>query len=125
MHQMQNKKMFITIAVFVLLAVVFFANKYHEARIDRRAKFLVPLGALKEAHFTHEGFTNDSFTVYSYINQFIVGGTNYQCEFAVQSDFYFEGKGFLAMTTNVDYVWIDKKRGAIPLIRPQIFPPGF
>jgi hypothetical protein len=122
---MQNKKLLVAIAVFVLVAVAFITNKYNEARIDRRTKFIVPLSALKESHFAHEGYTNDSLTVYPYTNQFIVGGTNYQCEFAVQSDFYFEGKGFLAITTNVDYVWIDKKRGAIPLIRPQILPPGF
>jgi hypothetical protein len=67
-------------------------------------------------------------TVYPYTNRFNIDGTVYQCEFTVESvDLYLRNRGFLTITTNDIFVWVDKKRGVMPLGRGPAFtfPPGF
>jgi hypothetical protein len=109
---------------FFLMCIVWGIKDY---RNGHRAQILEVRMWLKEAHFDHEGYTNDSLgvtVVYPYTNQFTIDGTNYQCDFAAKSE-VFRGRGFLAVTTNVIYVWVDEKRGVIPLIPPRLYPPGF
>jgi hypothetical protein len=121
-------KTFLVIVVLLLLGVLaFFANKYYEARTDRRAQFLEVRVWLKEAHFDHEGYTNDFIgltEVYPYTNRFTIDGTNYVCEFAARSEL-FRDRGFLAVTTNLVYVWVDKKGGVVPLEPGLHYAPGF
>jgi hypothetical protein len=60
-------------------------------------------------------------------DRFDVGGTVYQCEFAVESaDLYVRNRGFLAITTNAVIVWVDRKQDVTPLGRAPTFtlPPG-
>jgi len=120
-------KTFVVIVMLGLFALAFFANKYYEARTNRRAQFIEIRAWLKEAHFNHEGYTNDFLgltVVYPYTNRFTIDDTNYQCEFAARSEL-FRGRGFLAVTTNVVYVWIDEKGGEIPLTPRRPYPPGY
>ena len=65
-----------------------------------------------------------SMTVYLYTNRVTADGTSYQCEFAVTND-WFQNRGFLTITTNEVFVWIDIKRGVMPLGTRANFPPGF
>lgn len=120
-------KTFLVIVVLGLGVLAFFANRYYEARTNRRAQFIDVRVWLKEAHFDHEGYTNDSIgltEVYPYTNRFTIDGTNYVCEFAARSEL-FRGSGFLAVTTNGVYVWIDKKGRVMPLEPGLHYPPGF
>jgi hypothetical protein len=108
---------------FFMMCIVWGIQDY---RNGHRAQILEVRLWLEEAHFNHEGYTNDFHgmtIVYPYTNQFTIDGTNYQCDFAAESE-VFRGRGFLATTTNGIYVWVDEKRGAIPLIS-RIYPPGF
>jgi len=117
----------VVVVVLGLFVLAYFANRYYEVRTNRRAQFIEVLAWLKEAHFDHEGYTNNVLgltVVYPYTNQFMIDGTNYQCDFAAQSE-VFRGRGFLAVTTNVTYVWVDEQRGVIPLTPPRLYPPGF
>ena len=86
------------------------------------------MNELKEAHFEFQkygAFTNRlrGVVVYSYTNRFMIDGTNYQCEFAAESE-EFRERGFLTITTNLMLIWVDKKHGMIPLGRARPFPPG-
>jgi hypothetical protein len=120
-------KTIIVVVVLGLFVLAFFAIRYYEARTNRRAQFIEVLAWLKEAHFDHEGYTNDFIgltEVYPYTNRFTIDGTDYLCEFAARSEL-FRGRGFLAVTTNAAYVWIGDKGGVIPLGPPLRYPPGF
>src|SRR5213594_2379925 len=44
------------------------------------------------------------------LNRYLLQGTNYQCQFAVESRLFGQ-HGFLAITTNDTLIWIDNKRG--------------
>jgi hypothetical protein len=59
--------------------------------------------------------------VYPCTNSFVVAGTNYQCEVCADRDEF--KTGTLAIATNGVWLWIDRKRGAIPLVG-RLFPPG-
>ncbi|HEY3930985.1 MAG TPA: hypothetical protein VGM58_01295 [Verrucomicrobiae bacterium] len=122
-------KIFISIVGIVLvLALLFLLFLYGSATADRRARFINTMSDLKEAHFElqkYGAFTNrfQDESIYSYTNQFRINGTNYQCEFAVEcADF--QDRGFLTITTNEIFIWVDKKRGVMPLVRPLTFQPG-
>ncbi len=52
----------------------------------------------------------NSLRPYLYTNVLTVNGTNYTCVVAYE-DVKFYGKGFLAATTNGDFLYLDKKRG--------------
>jgi hypothetical protein len=116
--------------LFVVL-VLFLLLLHGLATSDRRAEFINMTSDLLEAHveFQHDGsFTNHfRYTDISYCtNQFVVAGTTYQCEFTAERD-QFGNFGVLAITTNQVFVWIDKKRGVLPLFSrgtPVKFPPG-
>ena len=118
----------IFLAVVVVLVLLAFVLLHGLASGERRARFINTMAALKEAHYELQkdgGFTNyfRNMNVYPYTNQLSVAGTNFQCEFAVESD-EFRARGFLTITTNEVFVWVDKKRGVIPLVSPRTFPPG-
>ncbi len=115
--------------VLTVLVLGLFALVYGEASADRRAKFIATKASLMEADIElHKfgAFTNhfQDMSVYPYTNRFTIDGTDYQCEFAVEcADF--TNQGFLTITTNRIFVWVDKRRGLMPLVTPRIFPPGF
>lgn len=120
---------FFTAVLLLVLFFLFFAYSYGNAY--RRAKFITTMNDLHEAHIEAErdgAFTNHfkNINIYSYTNRYVVEGINYQCEFAAERA-EFRNQGFLAITTNQVFVWIDKKRGVIPLIvrKTTPFPPGF
>jgi len=112
-----------------LLAAFLLLFFYEAGRAETRARFINTMNDLKEAHIElqkYGAYTNQSRyeTVYPYTNRFVVDGTDYQCEFAAECD-EFTNRGFLTITTNKVFVWVDKKHGVIPLLRPRTFPPGF
>jgi hypothetical protein len=118
----------IFIAAILVLALFLLVFLYGSASAERRAHFISTENALKEAHIELQkfgGFTNyfRDMNVYPYTNQLTTEGTNYQCEFAIESE-EFKERGFLTITTNEVFIWVDKKRGLIPLIKPLTFPPG-
>jgi hypothetical protein len=120
-------KTLIVIVVVGLFVLAFVVNRYYEFRTNHRAQFITVFAWLKEARFDHKGYTNGDFwqtEIYPYTNRFTIDGTNYVCEFAARSQ-VFGGRGFLAVTTNWAYVWIDDKGKVIPF-RPGLrYPPGF
>jgi len=120
---------FFTAVLLLVVFFLFFAYSYGNAY--RRVRFIDTMNSLKEAHIEAEqygAFTNyfKNINIYSYTNSYVIKGTNYQCEFAAERA-EFGNQGFLAITTNQVFVWIDKKRGVIPLIvrKTTPFPPGF
>lgn len=71
---------------------------------------------------------NGTTKPYLFTDAATVGGTQYQCVIAVETS-YFQGDGFLAMTTNDQFIFFDKRRGpfVIPSTgyhRARLFPPG-
>jgi hypothetical protein len=120
------------LAAIVLAVVLFFGLLYVLATADNRGKFINTESALIEAHIELQvcgAFTNHfryekTYEMYPYTNRFTIDGTSYQCEYAAKRA-EFKDRGFLTITTNQIFVWVDKKRGVIPLVRPRIFPPGF
>src|ERR1700722_15836470 len=126
---MAMKAFIVSLSVLAFLVVVLLVCAFAELRADRRSQFFRAINGLREAHTElHKSgaFTNESrsMTVYLYANRVIADGTSYQCEIAVTND-WFQNRGFLTMTTNEVFVWIDNKRGAIPLGTRATFPPGF
>ena len=70
-------------------------------------------------------FTNNDkyIAVHSYTNQFLINGTNYQCELAAECA-RLRDLGFLTTTTNRDLVWIDARGRRTPM-EGRKWPPGF
>jgi hypothetical protein len=123
------KALIVSLSVLAFLVVAFFLFAFDELRADRRSQFVTAVNGLREAHLElhqYGGFTNysHSMTVYLYTNRVTADGTSYQCEFAVTND-WFQNRGFLTITTNEVFVWIDNKRGVMPLGTRANFPPGF
>jgi hypothetical protein len=121
-----------TFIVILGLAIVGFlcVFMYGSAVAERNARFIHVMNDLKQAHMElqlHGPFTNRFRTsdVYPFTNRIDILGTNYHCEFAAQSE-DFRGKGFLTITTNQVFIWIDKKLGATRLkTGPLELPSGF
>lgn len=119
--------------MLLVLVVLLFGLLYGLARGEHRARFIIAMNELREANLERQkygAFTNQfrADTVSPYTNRFKVEGTVYQCAFTVESvDLSIRERGFLTITTNDVFVWVDKKRGVMPLGRvPAItFPPGF
>jgi hypothetical protein len=111
------------------LAVLILFYCYAAGKADTRARFINSMNDLREAHveFQQYGAFTNQFrhqVVYPFTNRFAINGTDYQCEFAIECD-DFTNRGFLTITTNEMFVWVDKKRGVIPLVKSHTFPPGF
>jgi len=71
---------------------------------------------------------NGTAKPYLFTNVVSIGGTQYQCAVAIELSF-FQGDGFLAMTTNQQFIFHDKKRGPLLIpasgyYRARLFPPG-
>ena len=71
---------------------------------------------------------NGTAEPYLFTNVVSVGGTQYQCAVAIEMS-YFRGDGFLAMTTNQQFIFLDKQRGPLMIppsgwYRARLFPPG-
>jgi hypothetical protein len=123
------KALIVSLSVLALLIVALLVFAYAELSADRRSQFFSAVNGLREAHIElhqYGSFTNysRSMTVYLYPNRVAADGTSYQCELAVTND-WFQDRGFLTITTNEVFVWIDNKRGVIPLGTRATFPPGF
>ena len=123
-------KILVAIVVLVLLALLIFIFPPLESRVDHRAWLTNSKVALREADTElHKfgAFTNyysQYITVHSYTNRFIVDGTNYQCELAAECE-RLKYRGFLTITTNQIFIWVDKKGGLTPLVAPRFEPAGF
>ena len=119
-----------TFAALALVSVVLVMGLlYVLATADNRAKFTGTKRLLIEAHLelqTYGAFTNHfrDVNLYPYTNLFSAGDATYQCEFAAERA-EFKGRGFLTITTNRVFVWVDKERGIIPLDGSRTLPPGF
>jgi hypothetical protein len=130
------KRWVTVVAVLIVLAAVLFWLR-HELKIsERHHDFMMSELVLEEAQLElHQdgNFERKSglMTVYPYTNHVFFGGTNYQCELAVKFAVgvsYLGDEGFLTITTNQVFVWIDKTKGVIPVGRvgeAQRLPPGF
>jgi hypothetical protein len=124
------KKWLIIGLLFVVL--VGFVLLHGQASSERRARFINVANMLLEAHLElqHDGaFTNHfrDTDITSVSNVFVVGGTNYQCEFTAAND-EFRDYGLLAITTNQIVIWIDKKQQVFHVYSRDThfkFPPGF
>ena len=65
-----------------------------------------------------------TYEMYPYTNRFTIDGTIYQCEYAAKRA-EFKDRGFLTITTNQIFVWVDRKGGLTPLVEPRMHPAGF
>ena len=127
------KKSTKVLTVLAVLAAFFVVLLYCTARGSHRARFIIAMNELRSANLQlqkYGAFTNQfrGDTVYPYTNRFDMDGTVYQCQFAVESvDLYLGKRGLLTITTNDIIVWVDKKRGVMPLGKEPAFPfpPGF
>jgi hypothetical protein len=125
---------FVVVAVVLIMLVALFSAFFHfVARGSHRARFIIAMNELREAHAElqkYGAFTNRlrDDTVYPFTNRFEIEGTVYQCEFAAieSADLYVRHRGFLKITTNEVFVWVDKERGVMPLGSGSAFrfPPG-
>jgi hypothetical protein len=114
-----------------LLAAFLLVFCYAAGRAESRARFVNLMNELKQADYEYRqrgGLTNQprNFRISSFTNVYSVGGTNYSCEFLIECEELRE-RGSLAITTNGIFVWIDQKRGVLPLLRQNsqvAFPPG-
>lgn len=71
---------------------------------------------------------NGTARPYLFTNVVTISGTQYQCAVAIEMS-YFQGDGFLAMTTNQEFIFFDKKRGRLMIpasgyYGARLFPPG-
>ena len=114
-----------------LLAAFLLLFCYAAGRAETRAKFINFMNDLKQADYElrHYGSFTNQFRysrVYACTNCYTVGGVDYWCEFCGEQE-EFSNRGTLAITTNQVFIWIDKKRGVIPLLRQDshmTFPSG-
>jgi hypothetical protein len=120
------------LTVLAVLVAFFGLFLYSAARGSHRARFVIAMNELREANVQlqkHGAFTNQFpyDKVYACTNRFNIDGTAYQCQLAVESvDLYLRDRGLLTITTNDVIVWVDKKRGVMPLGSGSAFrfPPG-
>jgi hypothetical protein len=125
-------RILVAIIVLVVLALAFFVFTSRESQIDRRAWLTTSKVALKNADiefrkfgaFTNYPPTSKYVRVYSYTNHFTVDGADYQCELAADCE-RLTNRGFLTITTNQIFVWVDTQGSLTPLIQPDIRPSGF
>jgi hypothetical protein len=127
------KKSTLVLTVLAVFVALFGLFLYSAARASHRARFVIAMNELREANVQlqkYGAFTNQFpyDKVYPCTNRFNIDGTACQCELAVESvDLYLRDRGLLTITTNDILVWVDKKRGVMPLGRGSAFtfPPGF
>lgn len=119
-------KVLTAIGIVLLGLLLFYA--YAAGRSERIARFINFKMDLKSSQLERQAsgtFTNRSglSTISAWTNQYLIGGTNYQCELVGEND-GFTNWGTLAITTNGVFLWIDRKHGVIPLLGPgRTLPP--
>jgi len=124
-------KILIALVVLVVLVLAVFIIMPGESRVDRRAWLTISMGALRDADteihkfgaFTNHPPTSSYVRVFSYTNRLTIDGTDYQSELAAECE-RLTNRGFLTITTNQIYVWIDTKGRLVPLIGARR-PDGF
>ena len=114
-------------AIAVLLLALLGLFIYGSGSAESRARFISFMNDLKEAQLELRlnGVVTNKFIrsrIHSCTNSIVVGGTNYQCEVSADRDEFSE-RGTLAITTNGVFLWLDKKRGPLPLLKGT-YPPG-
>lgn len=95
----------------VLVALLVFLGA--QGRSLRRASVVNSVSELlsSERAFREHGVvtnSNGDFRAFSYTNAVMLGGTNFQCSLAVESDWIRE-YGFVALTTDGTVLWIDRE----------------
>lgn len=128
-HADQSRSLLWLWALLVIVVAATCIANFYESPVDRRAWLTLSKVALTTADTDlHKsgGFTNryQKITVTPYTNRFTVGGIDYQCELAAQCK-RLNGRGFLAITTNRIFVWIDTKQSPTPLVKTNTRPRGF
>jgi hypothetical protein len=117
------------ILVFLLILVVAICIFIpSESRVDRRTWLTISKVSLKSADADLHKFgilTNrfQNVTVNPYTNHFTVDGVDYQCELAATCE-RLTNRGFLAITTNQIFVWIDTK-GSLTVLTNHVRSLGF
>ena len=124
--RMKLTSMLVLLVVLVLVIIIFVPK---ESRVDRRAWLTLSKASLKSADadlHTFGIFTNrfQYVRVDLYTNRFTVDGVDYQCELAAKCE-RLTHRGFLAITTNHIFLWVDTKGNLTPLVNPDLRPPGF
>src|SRR6267142_3848774 len=110
----------IVIILLVLIVLGLAGAYYVYYSVARGAKFLVIMSSLNQASSDlkkHGAFTNDIpqfCDIYAFNEHYSVGGADYECALAAKSPL-FQGRGFMAITTNDVLLWIDKDRGAMQM----------
>lgn len=101
------------------------------ARNDRLRWFFSMKGSLRDADrqlHTVGAFTNrfehiTQVTVRACTNQFTIQGKYYQCELAAECE-HLTNRGFLTITTNQMFIWVDTQGRQTAIGRREL-PPGF
>jgi hypothetical protein len=125
-------KILVALVVLVILVLAVFIFMPRESRVDRRAWLTISKVSLRDADtelrkfgaFTNHPPASEYVRVYPYTNRFTIDGTDYQCELAAECE-RLTNRGFLTITTNQIFVWVDKTHGLVPLVGPLVFPSGF
>ena len=112
-------------------AVAFFVYRY-----DQGVKRAIAINAMDVLHSDYAELRGhgsypvqsgpSAVRVYSFTNNYVIGGTNYQCVLAGEAP-RFTDRGFFAITTNEVFIWIDRVHGPMALLGsgfPPPFPPG-
>ena len=124
-------KVLVALIVLVVLVLAVFTFMSGESRLDRRAWLTSTKACLMQADaelhkfgaFTNYPPESRYIRVFSYHQRFTIDGTDYQSELAAECE-RLTNQGFLTITTNQIYVWIDTKGRSVPLIgarRPEGF----
>jgi len=124
-------KILIALVMSVVLVLAVFIIMPGESRLDRRAWLTSTKACLMQADaelhkfgaFTNYPPESRYIRVFSYTNRFTIDGTDYQSELAAECE-RLTNRGFLMITTNQIYVWIDTKGSLVPLIGARR-PDGF
>jgi len=118
----------IVILVAFAAAVAFLAYRY-----DPGVKRAIAINAMDVLHSDYAELREhgsypvlsgpSAVRVYSFTNNYIIGGTNYQCVLAADVP-RFVDRGFFAITTNEVFIWIDHVHGPMALLSSGFPPPS-
>jgi hypothetical protein len=125
-------KILATLIVLLVLVLAVFIFMPRESRVDRRAWLTTTKASLKDADAelhklgvsTNHPSASEYVRVFPFTNRFSIDGMDYQCELAAKCE-RLTNRGFLAITTNQIFVWIDTKGRQTLLAGTQALPDGF
>ena len=115
------KPTIIIVSILVLLGAV---GAYYLYGVARGAKTIIIMDRLMQASADlkkNGTFTNDLpqfCEIQTFSEHYTVGGVEYQCSLAAKSP-VFQGRGFMAITTNDVLLWIDRERKVTPVSGPD------